>query len=288
MTYQRRDLQIEFTLGEGDFDGQGGNVITLKNMKCELSIAANGGVSGTTMALSLYGLSLDYMAKLTIKSHRWLNAKQNAVRVRANDDLVFSGSIVAARVDLNRMPDAPIELTANAVTDIRRERFEDTSLTGDLDIGQVAESIATRAGLKFINRGVTARASSLHLPGNAVEQLNKLARDYRFNVDMSLGLVIIYPDGQTVDDIAPHVSPAHGLKGYPVFTDNGISFRCMYSPLIRIGRKLILESDLPHASGEYLVLNGTTFYLSSYTEGGLWDAFVVAWPLNLSDGGIKK
>jgi hypothetical protein len=278
MTYKQRNLTIEFTLGDGDFDGQGGNIITFKNMKCELSIAAFGGVTGTTMQMSLYGLSLEYMARLTIKSQKWLKEKQNAIRVWANDELVFSGSITSARVDLNRMPDAPIELTANAVSDIRRERFEETSLNGNLDIGEVAASIASRAGLKFINKGVSIKASSVHLPGNAIAQLNKLAYDYQFNMDMSLGLVIIYPKGESVDSIVPLISPEHGLKGYPIFSDTGITFRCTYSPLIRMGRKFILESDLPHASGEYQVLEGTTYYLSSNTEGGLWDVFVVAQP----------
>jgi hypothetical protein len=287
MTYQRRSLTVEFTLGEGDFDGLGGNIITLKNMKCELSIAAYGGVTGTTMQLSLYGLSLEYMAKLTNKTQKWLKEKQNAIRVWAEDDLVFSGSIIASKVDLNQMPDAPIELTANAVSDIRRERFEDTSLAGDLDIATVVESIATKAGLKFVNRGVNRKASSIHYSGNAIEQITRISQDYQFNVDMSLGMVAIYSDGKYVDDVAPYVSPENGLKGYPTFIDNGIQFRCMYSPLIRMGRRLILQSDLPHASGEYLVQEGTTHYLSSNVDGGLWDTFVVASPADLYKGGNK-
>lgn len=283
MTYQKRDLQIEFTLGEGDFDGQGGNVITLRNMKCELSIAAFGGPTGTTMQIAIYGLSLDYVAKLTNKSHKWIKQKQNAIRVWANDDLVFTGAIFSARADLNQMPDAPIEMTANAVADIRRVRFEDTSLAGDLDIAQVMESIAKKAGLKFVNCGVNKKASSIHYSGNAVEQMVRISQDYDFNLDMSLGVVIIYANGQQIDDVVPFISPKHGLKGYPIFTDEGIQLRCMYSPLIRVGRKILIESDLPHANGEYLVQYGTTHYLSSNTEGGLWDTFVVGWPMNIDE-----
>lgn len=52
MTYQRRELTVEFTLAEGSFDSQNGNVLTAKNMKCECSISAYGGITGTSLNLS--------------------------------------------------------------------------------------------------------------------------------------------------------------------------------------------------------------------------------------------
>lgn len=41
-------------------------------------------------------------------------AEQNAIVVYAGDTRVFSGSITSARINLNQMPDAPIEITAAA------------------------------------------------------------------------------------------------------------------------------------------------------------------------------
>lgn len=282
MSYQRRDLQIEFTLGEGDFDGRGGNVITLKNMKCELSVAAFGGRTGTTMELALYGLSLDYMAKLTNKTQNNIAQKQHSIRVKANDEYIFAGTIVSSRIDLNQMPNAPIELTANAVD---RERYivcEPTSMQGSIDIAVVIKSIAERVGLKFINVDVNKKIENPHYTGNAIQQINKIAKEYSFSADVDMGTVTIYTGGAPIDGVVPFISPDNGLKGYPIFYDIGLNFRCVFSSLIQPGRKIRLETGLPNGSGDYYVRKGTTHYLSSNTDGGLWDTYVVAQPLDMA------
>ncbi|HHX0598892.1 TPA: baseplate hub protein, partial [Klebsiella pneumoniae] len=80
------------------------------------------------------------------------------------------------------------------------------------------------------------------------------------------------------------ISPEHGLIGYPIFYDMGINFRCIYSPSLKLNTKIILETDLPHASGEWIIQAGTTHYLSCKVPGGLWETFVVAAPGYLVKG----
>lgn len=68
MSYKEREITVEFTLANGTFDGKKGNTLIAENFKCELSVSAYGGATGTMMELSLWGLSLDNMAKLTTNS----------------------------------------------------------------------------------------------------------------------------------------------------------------------------------------------------------------------------
>lgn len=48
------------------------------------------------MELSLWGLSLDNMAKLTTNSEKFFGEQQNAIRVFTGDVCVFMGTIISA------------------------------------------------------------------------------------------------------------------------------------------------------------------------------------------------
>lgn len=279
MSYQRRDLTVQITLAQGTFDEQSGNILTLKNMKCECSISAYGGISGTSLNMSLYGLSLDKMAKLTSKAQRYIDQPQNLIKVMANDETVFLGTITSARINLNQMPDAPIEMVANAVGYERTLPCTPTSINGTTSVASMVQAIANKVGLKFVNIDVDAKATNEHAQGNAIQQIQYLAQAYDFIDDIDVGTVFIYKSQSTIDGIIPHVSPENGLLGYPIFYDMGINFRCVFSSALRVGRKVNLQTSLPHGSGEYLITHGTTHYLSSNMDGGLWDTFVVAYPL---------
>ncbi|WP_313687914.1 baseplate hub protein [Pantoea sp.] len=279
MSYQRRELEIEFTLAEGTFDEQSGNILTVSNMKCELSISAFGGMTGTTMDMRLFGLSLDYMAKLTGKAQRYISQKQNLVKITANDEVVFIGTITASRINLNLMPDAPIEITANAVGYERSIPCAPTSVKGTTSVASLIQAIANKAGLKFTNIDVNKQATNPYYTGNAIQQIQAISSDYDFYADIDIGNITIYTSEKEIDNIIPFVSPSSGLIGYPIFVDIGINFTSMFSSAFRVGRKTRLETDLPNASGEYLVTHGTTHYLSSWVEGGPWFTMVVGLPL---------
>lgn len=279
MTYQRRDLEVEFTLKSGTFDQQNGNVLRVKNMKCEMSISAFGGVTGTTMDMSLWGLSLDHMSKLTSKAQRFISQEQNLIKIIANGETVFLGTITASRINLNQMPDAPIEITANAVGYERTITCSPTSVQGVTDVASLVQTIASKVGLKFVNVDVNLKAQNVHYSGNAIQQIQTIANDYDFYADVDIGTVYIYTSQNAIDAVIPFVSPQNGLLGYPIFYDIGINFRCMFSSAIRVGRKVRLETSLPNGSGEYLTTQGTTHYLSSFVEGGPWETMVVAYAL---------
>ncbi|CAH0195717.1 hypothetical protein SRABI106_01415 [Rahnella aquatilis] len=279
MTYQRREIEIEIKLHEGSFDDHNGDTLTLKNMKCEMSISAFGGATGTTLDMSLWGLSLNYMAKLTAKAQKYIAQKQNLVKIKVNDETIFVGTIVASRINLNQMPDAPIEITANAIGYERNLACEPTSVRGVTDVSSLIQSIASKVGLKFVNIDVNKKVENAYYPGNAIQQIQDIALHYDFYADIDLGTVYIYNGNSSLDSVVPFISPENGLLGYPIFYDIGINFRCVFSSAIRVGRSIRLETSLPYGSGEYKVRQGTTHYLSSMVEGGPWETMVVGYPL---------
>ncbi|HBY1831160.1 baseplate hub protein [Klebsiella pneumoniae] len=284
MSYKERELTVSFTLANGTFDGDIGDTLTVKGFKCEAAISAFGGATGTVLELSLWGLSLENMSKLTTNAQKIVAYAQNSIVVYAGDTRVFSGSITSARINLNQMPDAPIEITAAAAGRERLIPCEPTSIRGDADVADMIRALAFKVGLKFVNVDVKATHRNPYFDDNAIIQILKIAAAHDISVDIDFGTVTIYTGKTPSDSVVPYISPATGLIGYPIFYEMGINFRCIYSPSLKLNTKIILETDLPHASGEWVVQAGTTHYLSCKVPGGLWETFVVASPISIIGG----
>ncbi|HIE9152572.1 TPA: baseplate hub protein [Klebsiella variicola subsp. variicola] len=276
MTYKIRELTVEFTLSEGEFESGKGNVLTISNAKVDASISAFGGTAATQLELSVWGLSLEYMAKLSGKSQTQFQAKKNFVRVAADGETVFYGTILQSRINLNQAPDAALELSADSAGFYRTIPITPTYVKGSTTVQALIQSICNQAGLKFINAGINIPIKNPSFKGDAIKQISDIARYYNFSYELNFGTVHLFSGDVARDKIIPFVGPDNGLIGYPVFTQTSISFRCMFSSSIAVGRYIDLETSLPNASGRYMVADGTTHYLSSNMDGGLWETFVVA------------
>lgn len=269
MTYKKRSLKFQFTLKEGKFSEPDNNILTLENIKAEIEIGAYGGVSGTTMEGRVFGLSLDLMAKLSYKGIQLDGAKQNLLKVWADDEPVFFGTITNCFADFNQTPDVALIISGNATGYEQSIPVPPFSAKGSVDVADIINSIAASIGYSVVNSGVSFKLLNPYFDGNPIEQIRKAAKSAGINFDPRLGVIYIWPQTGYVDDIKPFISPQNGLLGYPVFSNYGVTFQCNYSSLIIIGRRIQLETSLPNASGIY-TMQAATHHLSSWMEGGPW------------------
>ncbi|EOT9994781.1 hypothetical protein ACNERV_002815, partial [Escherichia coli] len=126
-----------------------------------------------------------------------------------------------------------------------------------------------------VNNGVLAKIENPYFEGNPIAQIQQCAHAAGIEIDFRLGAIYIWPQGGSIDDTIPLISPQHGLIGYPVFSNYGINFQCQYSDLILRGRKIQLETSLPNGSGVYTV-QSAVHHLSTWSEGGPWSTIVWA------------
>lgn len=269
MTYKKRSLKFEFKLKEGKFDDKGNDTLTLSDIKAEVEIGAYGGVSGSTLEGRIFGLSIDLMAKLSYKGIQLNGAKQNLLKVWADDKIVFFGTITNCFADFNQMPDAPLIISGNATGYEQSIPAPPFSSNGSVDVADIITSIAKSVGFTVVNNGVSYKLSNPYFDGNPIEQMRKAAKAAGINFDPRLGVVFIWPQTGSVDDVKPFISPDNGLLGYPVFSNYGVSFQCTYTDLLILGRRFELETSLPNASGTYTLV-AATHHLSSWMEGGPW------------------
>ncbi|KKI41938.1 hypothetical protein I6H07_14960 [Hafnia alvei] len=275
MTYKKRTLKFEFTLKDGAFDESGNNILTIDNIKAEIEIGAYGGITGTTLEARVYGLGIDNMALLSYKGIQLNGAKQNMMKVWADDRPVFFGSITNCFADLNQMPDAPLIISAFSTGFDQSITAAPFSKDGVASVNEIITTIAASIGYTVVNNGVLAKLENPYFEGNPISQIQQCAHAAGIEIDFRLGAIYIWPQGGSIDDTIPLISPQHGLIGYPVFSNYGINFQCQYSDLILRGRKIQLETSLPNGSGVYTV-QSAVHHLSTWTEGGPWSTIVWA------------
>lgn len=275
MTYKKRTLKFEFTLKDGAFDESGNNILTIDNIKAEIEIGAYGGITGTTLEARVYGLGIDNMALLSYKGIQLNGAKQNMMKVWADDRPVFFGSITNCFADLNQMPDSPLIISAFSTGFDQSITAAPFSKEGVASVNEIITTIASSIGYTVVNNGVLAKLENPYFEGNPIAQIQQCAHAAGIEIDFRLGAIYIWPQGGSIDDTIPLISPQHGLIGYPVFSNYGINFQCQYSDLILRGRKVQLETTLPNGSGVYTV-QSAVHHLSTWTEGGPWSTIVWA------------
>lgn len=275
MTYKKRTLKFQFTLKDGAFDESGNNILTIDNIKAEIEVGAYGGITGTTLEARVYGLSIDNMALLSYKGIQLNGAKQNMMKVWADERPVFFGSITNCFSDLNQMPDAPLIISAFSTGFDQSITAAPFSKEGVASVNEIITTIAASIGYTVVNNGVLAKLENPYFEGNPIAQIQQCAHAAGIEIDFRLGAIYIWPQGGSIDDTIPLISPQHGLIGYPVFSNYGINFQCQYSDLILRGRKIQLETSLPNGSGVYTV-QSAVHHLSTWSEGGPWSTIVWA------------
>ncbi|EAW9116026.1 hypothetical protein NE92_16615 [Salmonella enterica] len=274
MSYMQRDITVEFTLSDGrTFDNGGGNVLTLPGAKCFATIAVYGGTAGTQITLYIWGLSPAHMADLSYRGvWRPAQSRTNKMRVMANGRLIFEGDITDAYADYNQAPDIPLILTGQVNFNLRNQTAADFSAKGDVPVADIIRALASSAGLKFENQGVSRSLSNPHFSGNIVQQMLDAASAADINIDTGdAEKVTIWPKGEKRNITPLHISPDHGLIGYPVYTMTGLSATTLFCPDLFIGRQVHLESSLPNVTGDYQ-LTGVIHTITSRTVGGPWSS----------------
>ena len=281
MTYQKRNIKFEFTLTDQVFDGTQGpgkdNVLTIENARAVVEYNGYGGSALTTLTASVYGLNLSNMAKLSYAGNLRGPMKNNKIKVWAQDELIFYGTITFATTDFNEAPDAPLIIEAHALGAERSLPAKPFSVEGDVDVIDAIKSIADPLGIMVsVLEDIKFPLSNPYVVGDPVSQITQLAKMANLNIDCSTQVIRIWSLNGSWDDVVPFVSKSSGLIGYPVWTRDGLYLTCMFSSNLIAPRKMKLETELPGASGMYTITS-VKHVISSWVEGGPWFSFVVAY-----------
>jgi hypothetical protein len=277
---RRRKLALTFELGEGDFGESGVDTLRLTDLRASASIVLTGGKFKGQLNLSVYGMTLSHMRKLSTLGMKVQLVRKNTITVEAGDDetgmaRVFVGTIIDGWVDGASMPQTAFHVMALSGMIDAVKPVPPNSFRGVNDVATVMSSLATQANRIFTNYGVNKSVSDLYLPGTLWNQMERLAQQADINWYHDEVEISIWPRDGTRGESALVLSPETVLIGYPTFTALGIQLRTLFSPNIGFGQLIKVKSDLVEGDWRIQALSHT---LEAETPGGDWSSSIVASP----------
>jgi hypothetical protein len=204
------------------------------------------------------GLGMNTMTQLTRLGYEAFTRSQNLIQIDAGDEsgmsLAYQGDIVTAWANFNTAPDIQFEIKALGGYFASMQPDNPLSINGSQSIEAVVSQVAAKAGFVVQNEGVTGDIKNTELHGDVMTKVQTIARTKGFNVIVDGKKIILLPNQKVRGTPVPNISAANGLIGYPTFDDKGVNFECMYRPDIEIGGLAKLETIVPRASGEWVVI----------------------------------
>ena len=282
--FKKRALGVRFTLdaAAGAFTESGLNTVDVKGLRMRATLVNNMSVTMDTLELEIWGLPLEIMNKLTILQNGYTQGIANQVALTAGDgdnmSLIFRGQIFTAWADFSGQPEAVFILQAFASLSSAYKSVPPLSFKGNIDAATVASSIAQAMDppLTLHNSGVSVQLQDVALPGDAMQQLRRLARmaDFEWSTDEP-GVLAIWPRGKPRDTLGVEVNKDTGLVGFPSYNDKGVAFSTLFNPSIRVNGPLNLTSASSPANGTWYPFS-VTHDLESEMPDGRWFTHIEA------------
>jgi hypothetical protein len=280
MTFAKRIINLQFTLGQGDFGTAGQDTVTLEGLRCSVEIA-QAGLQMAQLDLRVWGMKLEQMNKLTVLNKlAYDEVYQNTVTVMAGDSesgvaVCFQGIIQEAWADGRQPAEMVFQVLAFSGLYERTKPIPPTSYNGSVDVATVISGIAAQMGMGFENSGVTGQIANPYLPGDLGRQLERIcaAADCNYTIDDVAQVVAVWPKGKARNGESVLISPDTGLIGYPAFTQNGIQLTTLYNPSLVFGRSVNIESAITPAGGSWSIA-AVSHVLESEMPGGAWDTSI--------------
>lgn len=269
-----KKIKVSIALASGTFDGEN-NEITLPAVPIKVSVSKTGGQDLPKCTIEAKNLALATMEKLTVLSFRKLQSYNNVVKVEAGSgdalDLVFMGEISTAVPVFAADGTATFKIEASAGYYPLQKSSPPVSVQGETTIEKLMAQFAADAGYTLENSGVTGSVKNCVFSGSPIVKARQLAKQTGIDFLITDGKFIIMPSySDSRGDTVPFFSASSGLLGYPSFTNDGISCKVIFSPLVDIGGLVKIESIVPKASGVWRVDKITTNLQANDPAGGEW------------------
>lgn len=272
------------------FSSSGGSdSIVIENLRMLAEILHAGGPSDGTMELTVYGLSLSTMNRLSTLGMQVNLVPKNLIVLEAGQDdgqggftnggTVFTGYILAAYGDFNASPDVSFHLSAHTLAPQAVATSKPTSFKGSTDVATIMSGFATTMGLKFENSGVQGQLSNPYFSGSTKAQAQACAEAAGISWNHGEGGVLaIWPRNGARNGQIPLIAPPPdgNMKGYPTYTAYGINVETLYDPSIPFGGKIQVKSSLQPANGTWAVY-GLAHSLSCEMPDGPWFSTVMCY-----------
>lgn len=274
-SFNLKILQANLTLDTGTFDGAN-NTKTVSGLRMEAHIEKGGHPSKNKLKLKIFGMleaDMNMLTTLPAKSEAPLAVHKSMLQLLAGDQFglsqAFAGEITGAWASYQSPPNLCFQIEALSGFYPALNPVAPVSYQGQASVATIMASLATQMGYAFENNGVTSSLHNPYLPGTALQQAAAVAAAAGIEFGIDDGTLFIAPRGTARAGSAPLISAATGLKEYPIFDKKGIKFECLYTPGLKLGGLVNVQSVVPVCCGTWRI-HGLDHELESENPGGPW------------------
>lgn len=271
-SFTKKAIEVRLQLSSGSF-GSGGDVKIIRGLPVQANVDKVAAPDINKASIKIWGMNLDDMARLTTLSFRPLETPRNIIEIFAGDEndatlaKVFSGEITLAFANFSAAPDITFDISAMTGSYPMQIALAPTSVKDSEPLANVIAKLADAAGYSFRNEGVSASLKNAVLSGSPMEQIYSAARQAGARVIIDDDVIILLPKDKPRLGSAVLLADDSGLIGYPSFNNTGIVCRCIYNPNLQIGGSVKINSVVPKAGGEWMIIK-LSHNLTAYNPQG--------------------
>lgn len=273
-SYTRKKMRITITFDEG---GGIGSQMVFTTHAMMARIQKQGAPELPKAQVSIWGLSQDQMARLTMLSFDALSLRRNVMEIQAGEKgsemaVVFQGEIMNSAPDMNASPSPVMRLEAISAAYPKLIPLSPVAVKGEQTVDSLMQNFAQQAGMQYRNVGVTASISNVVINGDPIEKARWLADTVGADLIVDDDtLVLVSPDKSRGEAVMIDViNPGTGQIGYPSFDSMGIRAVSFFNPNLMVAGLCRIQSSMPRASGVWKIYNVTHDISVNLPNGGPW------------------
>lgn len=271
------------------------NKASSDGLRVQVVLSYGAGNITPTAQISIYGLTIATMTPLMRIQWNTMQAILNTIQIEVGDksdkvlSLAYEGNITFAKIDTSNAPTMCLQIESQmAIVETLTPRQPNTYTKGQ-DGAMVIQQLAQSMGYQFSNNQAShILTSDVTMEGSYLSRIQLLATNCDFDLYTEQRSITICQRGFARTVKIPVITPTTGLIGYPSPDIRGITFRCMYSPLVQFGGIVrIADSLIPTCNGDWRIY-GVRAVLETNVGSGRWEMEVSAVPREVKDVAIAR
>ena len=281
-SFTRKQIRVGMAL----YKDEQKRTLVYEGIETHVSIEKPGEPDQNKATVEMYNLSMDAMRDMTTLSFRPLQTKKNLIVIFAGDETngmsqCFAGEIDTAYADFSGAPTIKMHIEAAAGSYPSLKASPPIAVKGAQSAASLIEQFAKESGYSFLNNGVTSSVKNAVLNGSPVQKMRTVAGMVGCELLIDDNVVKIQPFDKGLDEgNAVLMSKDSGMLGYPTFTSEGISLKCLYNPDLQLGGMIEVDTVVPGAKGTWKITKLSHSLVANAVSAGDWFSSIEASPLD--------
>ncbi|MEY0432396.1 hypothetical protein AB7V88_21750 [Providencia rettgeri] len=288
MAFNRKRIRLTFKLNGKDevFTSDNKNKLSAVGLRISAEVSFGYGSPAPYARVRVYGLPQETMNKLITAKFQQVKTLRTLITIEAAEGegdfaQVFSGGIFMALPEYSEAPNVSIVIEAISAVFESKLPTPAESYEGSHSVDEIISGICKRIGFSFESNNVNAMVDNPYLTGSDLEKIRWLCVNNDLDLYLGNNSVAIAPKGAPRNIKIAVISPDTGLIGYPVITNIGATFKCLYDPSIQFGALVRVKgSQIELCNGEWRVY-GLRAQLETEMDSARW--FMEIMGSNLKD-----